>query len=74
MICKFCLCCSENLDLSSLVVSHLGLPADKIMVTQAKLTKLIMYQAGGRYERNLNNSEKEFGIIMAEKTSNAHNF
>ncbi|XP_046448003.1 uncharacterized protein LOC124196808 isoform X1 [Daphnia pulex] len=55
---------TENLDLSSLVISHLGLPADKIMVTQAKLTKLIMYQAGGRYERNLNNSEKEFGTFL----------
>lgn len=56
-----------NLDLSTLVISHLGLPADKIMVTQAKLTKLIMYQAGGRYEHNLNNPEKEFGIITLRR-------
>ncbi len=49
----------KELDLSSLIVSHLGLPVASINV-QAKLAKLILYETGGHYKRDYN-FEKKMG-------------
>lgn len=50
----------QNMDWSLLITSHLGFPSDLLNI-QAKLDKLILYEAGGHYERNVK-SENVFGI------------
>ena len=51
----------EAVDITSLVISHLGLP--DIMNVQAKLDKLVVYDTKGNYERRFN-SKKELGEIF----------
>ena len=51
----------EAVDITSLVISHLGLPDN--MNVQAKLDKLVVYDTKGNYERRFN-SKKELGEIF----------
>ena len=58
---------SENLDLSSLIIHHMGLPSNELLNVQAKLRKLMLYEIGGHYIYDFNPFGNSLKLISRPK-------
>jgi hypothetical protein len=46
---RVCPLTHANIELSSLIIQHLGLPSNELLNVRAKLRKLLLYEIGGHY-------------------------